>query len=74
MTFTPPCPNCAHGALDDRCTIDAVIAHYPASIFVLNAFGIDTCCGGSETIGAAARYARVDPSLLLSSLHAAIGT
>ena len=72
MTFTTPCPHGADGALDDRCTIDAVIARYPASIFVLNAFGIDTCCGGSETIGAAARYARVDPSLLLSSLHAAI--
>ena len=58
--------------IDERCTIDEVIAKYPASVFVLNAMGIDTCCGGSESIAAAAKHAHVNPDLLLSSLQAAV--
>ena len=54
--------------IDPGWTVDVLIARSPSSIFVLNAFGIDTCCGGSDTIAQAATYARVDPALLLGAL------
>jgi iron-sulfur cluster repair protein YtfE (RIC family) len=61
-------PSCAISPIDPACTIDALIARQPGTIFVLNAFGIDTCCGGSDTIAEAAAYAHVDPALLLGAL------
>ena len=72
MTRHPTPTDGIEKVLDERCTIDAVIAKYPASVFVLNAMGIDTCCGGSESIAAAAKHAHVNPDVLLSSLQAAI--
>lgn len=72
MTNKPTPVDGIEKPIDERCTIDDVIAKYPASIFVLNAMGIDTCCGGSETLVAAAKHAHVNPELLLSSLQAAI--
>jgi iron-sulfur cluster repair protein YtfE (RIC family) len=60
--------SCEVASIDAACTINALIAQQPASIFVLNAFGVDTCCGGSDTIAQAATHAGVDPARLLGAL------
>ena len=57
--------------MTDTCTVDAVIAKSPAAHAVLNEFGIDTCCGGSKSIGEAAAHARVDASAVIGALEAA---
>ncbi|MEO7456922.1 MAG: DUF542 domain-containing protein [Gemmatimonadaceae bacterium] len=62
---------CSTGAINGDCTIDAVIARHPASIHVLNAYGVDTCCGGAQTIQEAALHIHVDPSELLASIERA---
>ncbi len=56
-------------AIDPTSTIDAVIAHHPSSITVLNAFGIDTCCGGGDSLADAAAHARVDVATLVAALE-----
>lgn len=56
-----------------RCTVDEVIARHPSTIHVLNALGIDTCCGGGASLEEAAKLARVKPEALLASIeHAAL--
>ena len=57
-----------------RSTVNEVIALHPATIHVLNAWGVDTCCGGGDTLEEAARLARVKPGLLLSAIEEAVRT
>ena len=57
-----------------RCTVDAVIARHPAAIHVLNAWGIDTCCGGGTSLEEAAKLARVKPAALIASIEDAART
>lgn len=63
--------SCTDAGLSPACTIDAVIARHPVSIHVLNAFGIDTCCGGAVTIEEAARHNNVDAAVLLDAIEKA---
>jgi len=63
--------SCTDTGITPASTIDDVIARHPSSIFVLNTFGIDTCCGGSDSIAQAAAYAHVDLAALLAGLQRA---
>lgn len=66
--------NCSCGcasSIGTSSTVDAVIARIPSAIHVLNAYGVDTCCGGAATLGDAANHIRVDPSVLLESIEKA---
>ena len=65
------CTTCKQPSMTDTCTVDAVIAKSPTAHAVLNEFGIDTCCGGSKSIGAAAAHARVDASAVIGALEVA---
>lgn len=56
--------------ISETSTVGDAIARHPASITVLNAFGVDTCCGGSASIGEAAAHAHVETALLFSGLRA----
>ena len=69
MTDTTTSTTSAPGAIDPASTIDEIIAHHPSSIAVLNAFGIDTCCGGGDSLANAAAHARVDVASLLAALQ-----
>ena len=60
---------CSSSSLSASCTVDAVLARYPSSVHVLNAYGVDTCCGGAATIAEAATHIRVEPSELLASIE-----
>ena len=52
-------------------TVDVAIATAPSATAVLNAFGIDTCCGGRSSIGDAARHAHVDVATVIEALQTA---
>ena len=53
-------------------TGDEVIQAYPQSIAIFNHIGIDTCCGGGETLDAAAVEASLDVDALLAALRGAV--
>lgn len=53
--------------LADR-SVNDVIARFPDTIAVFNAFGIDACCGGAESVTDAARRDGADPEALVTAL------
>jgi regulator of cell morphogenesis and NO signaling len=55
--------------LDPSWTINETIEHFPDTITVFNAFGIDTCCGGDETIEAATASGEVGLDALMARLR-----
>lgn len=54
-------------------TVNQLIRSHPATVEVFNRFGIDACCGGAATVGAAALRDGADPESLWSALHEVIG-
>lgn len=50
-------------------TVNELLARYPLSGSVLNAFGLDTCCGGLLSIRDAAIEAGAAPEQVLSALE-----
>ncbi len=63
--------SCETAWITADCTVDAVIARVPAATSILNAYDIDTCCGGRASLGEAAVRAHVDPLFLIGLLAAA---
>ena len=57
--------------IDARLSVNDLIRLYPVTVSVLNAFGIDACCGGAASLGEAARRDGVDLDELLRALGAA---
>ena len=53
-------------------TVNALIASYPSVLPVLNRFGIDTCCGGAESLGLAARSANIPFDHLMAGISAVV--
>jgi len=62
----------APSALDAARSVNETIRRWPSSIAVLGAFGIDTCCGGSASLDAAARDVGVPTETLLDAIARAI--
>lgn len=60
-----PSPGIAYTA--DQ-TVNDILACHPMAIQVLNAFGMDTCCGGVLTLAEAARHDGVDLDAILHAL------
>ena len=55
--------------LESSWTINETIRQFPETITVFNAFGIDTCCGGDETIEAAAREGEINLDAVMARLR-----
>lgn len=51
-------------------TVNDLLRRHPGSIAVLNRFGVDTCCGASLPLEAAALNAGVPLEELLAALEA----
>ena len=54
--------------LDPALTVNDIIARYPSTVAVFNAFGIDACCGGAATLDDAARRDGADPEALRAAV------
>lgn len=59
---------------DASLSINEIIRRVPASISVLNAYGIDTCCGGEISLAESAKEIGVSPEDILRAITAASGT
>ena len=57
--------------IDAGMSVNEMLRLYPATVSVLNAFGIDACCGGAASLDEAASRDGVDLDALLSALVAA---
>ena len=57
--------------IDLAWSVNELLDRRPASVAVLNAFGVDTCCGGALTLEEAALDANVPPRELLAALERA---
>ena len=58
--------------IDPNWTVNELLTRQPATIPVLNQFGLDTCCGSTVSIVEAAYRDGVDLDALLAALRAAI--
>jgi regulator of cell morphogenesis and NO signaling len=59
-------------AIDARSTVNDIVARYPATLAVFNAFGIDTCCGGALPVTEVATRHKIPLNALRSALESAI--
>lgn len=67
--FLPPGrAHAAHPDLELAMTVNEALRRIPNAGLVLNAFGVDACCGGANTLEAAARDAGIAPAVLLDAL------
>lgn len=70
MTSASP----AHDALPDATwTVNEVLQRFPEAGRALNAFGVDSCCGGADSLAAAALEAHVPIEDLLAGVAGVIG-
>ena len=60
-------------AIDARSTVNDIVARYPSTLAVFNAFGIDTCCGGALPVTEVATRHKIPLNALRSALESAIG-
>lgn len=51
-------------------TVDDALAAAPAAAVVLSRLGIDTCCGGCQTLAEAARSVGIAPEALVARFAA----
>ena len=58
---------------DASLSVNEIIRRIPASIAVLNAYGIDTCCGGEISLAESAKDIGVPPEDILRAITAASG-
>ena len=65
-------PSIRIARVDETRTVNDLLRDHPAAVAVLNAFGIDTCCGGARSIRDAAADDGADLATLLHDLEAAI--
>jgi regulator of cell morphogenesis and NO signaling len=57
-------------AIDPALSVNEVLRRWPAAVAALNAFGVDTCCGGALSLSAAAEEAGVSAAELIAAIRA----
>lgn len=78
MNTTMPKPNCdilrpeGAASIDPALTVNEIMECYPPSIAALNSLGIDTCCGGTDSLRAAAEHAGVPLTAVLAAIEHAV--
>jgi len=58
--------------IDPTLTINEILLRYPRTIAVINAYGIDSCCGGGVPLETVARTNDLDLDAITTALDAAI--
>ena len=60
----------AASPIDPTWSINELLRRRPESVAILNAYGVDTCCGGASSIADAAREEGIDLQALLADIEA----
>lgn len=55
--------------IDPSWSVNDVLMKYPATISVFNAFGVDACCGGAQSLREAAAGDGIDLDALVAALE-----
>jgi iron-sulfur cluster repair protein YtfE (RIC family) len=55
-------------------SVNDVIRHWPATVGVFAAYGIDACCGGALPVAEVVKRHGLDGAALAAALHAAAAT
>jgi regulator of cell morphogenesis and NO signaling len=50
-------------------TVNEILLRYPSAVTVMNAHGIDSCCGGAITLEAVAREHELDLDAITADLE-----
>ena len=58
--------------LNSEDTLNAIVAHYPQTLPVLQRFGLDTCCGGALPLHTAAQHHGLDLAEVVDALRAEV--
>ena len=58
--------------IDPSLTVNEILRRHPAAVAVINAYGIDSCCGGGIPLETAAREQQLDLEAITSELDALI--
>ena len=58
--------------VNEAMTVNEVIRESPETVAVFNAFGIDACCGGSDSLAEAAERSGVELGELVRALADAV--
>jgi len=53
-------------------SVNEIIRRYPSVLPVLNGFGLDTCCGGAQSLVEASRAASIPIEALMAGVAAAV--
>lgn len=59
--------------VDPTLSVNETLRRWPAAVGPLNAFGVDTCCGGAASLEMAAADAGVPVATLLDAVARAAG-
>lgn len=70
MTTTHTAP-ATTDRIDPSLSVNETLRRWPAAVMALNAFGVDTCCGGAASLAQAAADADVPLDDLLDGVRAA---
>jgi regulator of cell morphogenesis and NO signaling len=55
--------------IDPSLTVNEILLRYPAAVTVINAYGIDSCCGGGIPLEAVAREQQLDLDAITAELE-----
>ena len=58
--------------IDPALSVNAILCRWPAAVSALNAAGIDTCCGGGDTLSVAAAQAGIPIADLVDAIREAV--
>jgi iron-sulfur cluster repair protein YtfE (RIC family) len=54
--------------IDESTSVNEVMLRYPEAIRILNARGVDTCCGGADSLESAAISVGLRPEALVAEV------
>ena len=57
--------------IDPSLSVNEVLRRWPSAVSVLNAFGIDTCCGGTLPLATAALHAGIPVGEVIAAIGVA---
>lgn len=60
-------------AITENMTINDIIKKYPETMKVFNKHNVDSCCGGAQSVKAAAAVGGADLNKIMAELNTAVG-